>query len=287
MIIQFILKRSYKEKIKKVITSWVICWGFVCGGMAYSAEAVLKVGIVPQFEQRQLFRNWKPILTELEKLTNLKFELIGSSRIPVFEKEFNKGNYDMAYMNPYHALKAYDSQNYIPLVRDNRNLKGILVVNKNSGVKSIQQLANKTIAFPSANALGASLIIRSVLSEKYGIKFTPRYVQTHSSVYLHIAKNLVAAGGGVDRTFSRQPKMLKDELNIIYKSPEIVSHPIVIHPRVNNKTREIIRAALLKLFNTKKGKVLFENVPMKNMVTTRIEDYKSIKNFNIDEYIEE
>ena len=247
---------------------------------------VITVGVVPQFEQRQMFKNWKPILIELEKITGLKFELIGSSKIPAFEKQFNQGAYDLAYMNPYHVLKAYESQKYIPLVRDSRKLKGILVVNSDSAIKSIKQLANKTIAFPSPNALGASLLMRSILVEKYGLIFKSRYVQTHNSVYLHVAKNIVDAGGGVDRTFSRQSTVLQNKLRIIFETQEVISHPIVIHPRVSKAKRQLIKKGLIELFRKEKGKALFKNVPIYNLITTNINDYKKLLKLNLEKYFE-
>lgn len=258
-----------------------------CSGLVYSSENVLTVGVVPQFEQRKLFRNWKPILIELEKLTGLEFRLVGSPKIPVFEKQFNKGVYDIAYMNPYHILKAHASQRYIPLVRDSNRLKGILVVNKHSPVKSVNDLANKTIAFPSPNALGASLLMRSLLTEKFKIQFTSRYVQTHSSVYLHVAKNLVDAGGGVDKTLGKETEMLRENLRVLYRTPTVISHPIVVHPRVPAEKRQLIKTALFKLFASREGKALFKKVPINNLVATSMEDYQSLKAFKLDKYFEE
>lgn len=258
---------------------------FYCS-RTFAETDILKVGVVPQFEQRQMFRNWQPILSELENITGLKFELVGSPKIPVFEKQFSEGAYDISYMNPYHVLKAYKAQGYLPLVRDRKKLRGVLVVNKNSPIKSIEQLKNKVLAFPSPNALGASLLMRSILIEKFGITFQSKYVQTHSSVYLHVAKGLVDAGGGVDRTFNRQSKLLRKNIRIIYKTPEVVPHPIVIHPRISMRTREIIKNGLVTLFNTKRGKQLFKNIPIDNLVTTNIEDYKVLEQYNLGKYFE-
>jgi len=283
------LKTSDLVFIKKILT-------FLLGTLPYlsfaytanvqSDQEVLKVGVVPQFEQRHLFRSWQPILFELEKITALKFELVGSPKIPVFEKEFNKGAYDIAYMNPYHVLKAYKAQGYLPLVRDNKKLNGILVVNNGSSIRTVSQLMNKVIAFPAPNALGASLLMRSILTEKFGLMFTSKYVQTHSSVYLHVAKGVVDAGGGVDRTFYRQADVLKRNLRIIYETPEIVSHPIVIHPCISASKRHLIKNGLIALFKTTKGKRLFSNIPIDDLVTTTIDDYMSLEKYNLEKYFE-
>lgn len=82
---------------------------------AYPAESYT-FGVVPQYEQRQLFAIWKPLLDELEMRTGLSFSMVGVPTIPAFEKEFLKGSYDFVYMNPYHLLKANKSQGYAPLI---------------------------------------------------------------------------------------------------------------------------------------------------------------------------
>ena len=107
-------------------------------------------GIVPQFDAQRIYETWQPILNEIEKMTGLKFKLTGSLTIPAFETQFMVGEFDFAYMNPYHALKAAEAQRYIPQVRDvGRSLHGIIVVPKNSPITSVQELEGKTVAFPA------------------------------------------------------------------------------------------------------------------------------------------
>jgi len=96
-------------------------------------------GVVPQFEQRKLFRIWRPVLDEMERRTGLAFHLVGSQKIPKFENKYLEGTYDFAYMNPYHILKVNASQVYLSLVRDGeRTLSGILVVQKDSPIQDVK-----------------------------------------------------------------------------------------------------------------------------------------------------
>lgn len=274
-------------KNKNILITFALIFSLFNSFYASVNAEVLKVGVVPQFEQRKMFRHWRPILSELEKITGLKFDLVGSSKIPVFEQQFTNGEYDLAYMNPYHILTAYKTQGYLPLVRDKNKLNGVLVVEKNSPIKSVKQLRGKEIAFPSPNALGASLLMRSILIEKFAVKFKSRYVQTHSSVYLHVVKKLVSAGGGVERTLLHQSDAIKNRLRIIYKTPDIVPHPIAIHPRVSADKRKLIKDGLIKLFNTSKGKKLFKNVPINTLVPTNISDYQQLNKYKLEKYFEQ
>ena len=83
-----------------------------------SLAANYTVGVVPQFNARTLQSIWTPILQELERRTGHRFELRGSKNISAFEKQFMNGEFDFAYMNPYHFVKANKQQGYLPLVRD-------------------------------------------------------------------------------------------------------------------------------------------------------------------------
>ncbi|MEJ2455940.1 MAG: phosphate/phosphite/phosphonate ABC transporter substrate-binding protein [Candidatus Thiodiazotropha sp.] len=244
-----------------------------------------RFGVVPQFEQRKLFSIWRPILDELEHRTGLTFTLVGSQKIPVFEQEYINGAYDFAYMNPYHLLKAHDSQGYLPLIRDGSHmLKGILVVSKQSPIQSVQALSGKRVAFPSPNALGASLLMRAELAKRFGVKVIPEYVQTHSSVYLHVALGLTEAGGGVDTTLLAQKPEIWQKLRILYQTRPIFPHPICVHPRVPEAHQKKVLRALLEIAQTDKGAALLTKIPMHKPVTAILDDYTSMSSWGLEEY---
>ncbi len=254
--------------------------------LVWSAEkAIYRFGVVPQFEQRKLFRIWRPILNELEQRTGLSFKLVGSPKIPVFEQKFEQGDYDFAYMNPYHLLIAHDCQGYLPLVRDGgRTLKGILVVAKESSIKSVQELAGKRVAFPSPNALGASLLMRAELAKLHGVKVLPHYVKTHSSVYLHVALGQTLAGGGVAATMRSQKPEVRQRLRILYETRPMTPHPISAHPRVPEADREKVRRALLDMAQTEKGAALLAKIPMHKAVKAILEDYTPMSSWGLNEF---
>lgn len=242
-------------------------------------------GVVPQFEQRKLFHIWQPILLELEKYTNLKFHLKGSAKIPDFEKEFLAGNYDFAYMNPYHILSANNKQGYIPLIRDGgRALYGVLVVKKDSSINNIHDLDGKTIAFPAPNALGASLLMRADLKKLHHIDIIPKYVKTHSSVYLNVALGLTDAGGGVASTLDEQKDEIKDSLKVLYETRHMAAHPLSVHPRVAKDVQLKVKQAILKMADTEHGRALLEKIPMREAIPADISHYQEINNWGLKEF---
>jgi phosphonate transport system substrate-binding protein len=242
-------------------------------------------GVVPQFDAQKIYAIWHPILNELEKQTGYKFRLAGSPTIPAFEVQFTVGEFDFAYMNPYHALKAAKSQQYVPLVRDiGRTLYGIVVVQKDSPITRIEQLDQKVVAFPAPNSLGASLIPRADFENRFGISIIPRYVQSHSSVYLNVALGRVAAGGGVQKSLSQQDATVREKLKVIYQTRKFSPHPVVAHGRIAPQVREKVKQAFLKLADTEHGRLLLSKIPISKIGPASLADYQPLSDWGLDKY---
>lgn len=242
------------------------------------------LGVVPQFGQRKLIATWDPIEKELSRRTGLEIHLVATLTVPEFEWALEKGTFDFVYANPYHILRVSDSQGYIPLVRDREPLRGILLVRRDSPVKSVKELAGKTMAVPSPNALGASLLLRADLDHLYGVRLSMVNAKTHSSAYLTVLNGLTDAGGGVQKTLAEQPPDIREGLRILYTTRAMPSHPIAAHPRIKTDVRERVRKALLEMSDTPAGKALLDEIPMPAPVTASPEDYLAMREWGLDTY---
>lgn len=243
------------------------------------------MGVVPQFDARRIKHIWQPILDAVKRQSGVTLVLAGSATIQTFEKQFTEGEFDFAYMNPYHLVKAEQAQGYKPILRDvGRNLYGIIVVRKDSPITQVSELADKTIAFPAPNALGAALIPRTEFGETYNILITPKYVHSHDSVYLNVIMRQADAGGGVQKTFNKLPDNLRNELKIIYQTRKVAPHPIAVHPRVPDEIKEKIFNAFLSLGNTSEGRALLKEVPINQIGEATSEDYEPLKTLGLEKY---
>jgi len=256
--------------------------------LAESDKKSYTFGVVPQFDARRIHSIWQPILDELQQRTGLKFSLQGASSIPVFEQEFAKGDFDFAYMNPYHILVANQKQGYVPLVRDiARKLYGIVVVRKDSPVHKVEDLNNKQVAFPAPNALGASLLPRSAFINTFHIDIKPKYVRTHTSVYLNVVMGEVAAGGGVQKTLSQQRPEVRDALRVLYETPRVSPHPVSVHSRVDKKIRLQVKQAFLDMGLAEEGKTLLAKIPMKKIGSAEMDDYTPLAKLDLESIYQE
>ncbi len=228
---------------------------------------------------------WRPILEAAGKKAGVSLTLQGAPSIPKFEKAFIDGAYDFAYMNPYHLLVANKVQGYLPLLRDvRRTLFGIIVVRKDSPITNIRDLNGKTLAFPAPNALGASMMPRAEFQRTFGITIIPRYVKSHTSVYLNVFLKQVDAGGGVQQTFDQQKPEIREALRILYRTRKVPPHPIVAHPRVPENVQLAVQKAFLELGSSPEGASLLAKVPISRIGETRLEEYQPLNSLHLENF---
>lgn len=249
-----------------------------------AAGATYTLGVVPQFEPRKIYAIWKPIADELSRRSGLEMQLVVPINITEFEVALEKGTFDFVYANPYHILRVSDSQGYIPLIRDREPLRGILVVRRDSPVKSVKELAGKTLAVPSPNSVGASLLLRADLEHLYGVHLSMLNARTHSSVYLNVLNGLADAGGGVQKSLAEQSPEVREGLRILYTTRAMPSHPIAAHPRTKPDVRELVRKAVLEMSASPAGKALLDEIPIPSPVNASLEDYLVMRPWGLEAY---
>ncbi len=277
------------------MTNWRVarCWRLGCalllwGASVASAQSPLKYSfaVVPQFNPIQLHREWAPVLARLSRDTGMTLELKVSQNIPLFEAEFLKGAPDFAYMNPYHAVMAKQTQGYQPLLRNRQGLTGVLLVQKSSPYKEVSDLKNQVLGFPAPNAFGASLYMRALLSEKIKIPYGASYLGTHTNVFRHVLRGEVAAGGSIAAALNDELPEIHSQLRVIFTTPEVASHPLVAHPRVPKSAHQAMTQAFLALAEDPAGQVILKSIRIPDPVPAQYaRDYGPLEKLNIQKYI--
>ena len=273
------------------LSRWVAtaCWLLASPwALAQAGNAQpLRLGVVPQFPTLELQRQWGPIASALTEACGQPVILQVSLSIPQFETQFLAGEFDLAYLNPYHAVMANRAQGYLPLVREGqRELKGILVVRADSTVRSVSDLAGQRIAYPAPNAFGASLYLRALLEREHRVKTQADYVRTHSNAYRHVIAGQAAAAGGVKATLASEPPALASQLRVLYETPPAAPHPIVAHPRVSPAAQACITRILTHPEALSGMQTLLDAVQMSHpVVATYARDYQPLERLALEQYV--
>ncbi len=199
---------------------------------AASVQQPFLFGVVPQQAASKLAKDWVPLLQQLSKQSGVELLFATAPSIPVFEKRLANGSYDFAYMNPYHFTVFSRAPGYraIAKARD-KQIRGIIVVRKDSPAQTLVDLSGQQIAFPAPLAFAATLLTSAHLN-KYADDFSRHFVSSHDSVYRNVAAGRFAAGGGIIRTFNAIDSAVSEQLRVLWTSPPYTPHAIAVHPRV-------------------------------------------------------
>lgn len=272
--------------------SWFMASVWWCCGVAHAAclgDTTAKVytfDVVPQFTAAKIHTAWAPLLQRVGKEAGLCFELKIAPSIPEFEQSFLRGQAQFAYVNPYHAVLAYQKQKYAPLLADaHEPLTGILVVRKDSTVQNIDALAGKPLAFPAPNAFAASLLIRAELAKKK-IDIQPVFVKTHSNVYRSVIAQDMVAGGGVNHTLESEAPEVQTQLRVLYETQAYTSHPIVTHPVIAEDVRQRFLKAMQALKQDAQGQKMLDQVNLTQpQAVTYAKHYKVLETLRLEKFL--
>ena len=261
-------------------TAHAACLGEQNTTKTYSFE------VVPQLTAAKIYSAWSPVLQRIGQDTGLCFELRVAATIPEFEQRFLKGEPLFVFMNPYHAVLAYQKQKYQPLLADSEDLlTGILVVRADSPIKSIDELKGKQVSFPAPNAFAASLLIRAELAKKK-IDIQPVFVKTHSNVYRSVIGKDAIAGGGVNNTLNNEAPEVQQQLRVLYETPAYTPHPIATHPSVPAAVRERFLKAMVKLTQDEEGRKLLDGINLnKPQAVSYVKHYKPLESLQLEKFL--
>ena len=240
----------------------------------------LTLGVVPQQSASKLAAQWGPLLKLASERSGVDLVFKTASDIPMFEERCQAGEYDIAYMNPYHYTVFHEHGYEALAKRANSQLKGILVKKRGSSLQALDDLADAEIAFPAPLAFAATLLTTAGLSAN-GVAFTPRYVDSHDSVYRAVALGRYPAGGGIRRTFEAVEPDIREQLEILWETPGYTPHAFAVHQRIPQELRDQVLEALTSLSEDDEGRAMLEPLKILAIEAATDSDWDDVRALDI------
>ena len=236
---------------------------------------------VPQQSAKKLAKKWTPILAYINQQTGDTYVFKTAKNIPTFEQRIQDKNYDVAYMNPYHFVVFNQTAGYQALAKQkNKQIKGIIVVRKDSTLTSLDELTGLKLAFPAPAAFAASILPRGELQQR-NIPFSPKYVSSHDSVYLNVAKGFFPAGGGVMRTFNNTDPKVREQLKVMWTTSGYTPHAFATKDSFPQPAADRLIKAMISMNTSEQGKALLSSVNFKGIEPASNNDWKDVKSLDL------
>lgn len=265
--------------INKII-SMLFLFAMMAGARAETPT--LTFGVVPQQSASRLAEEWGPLLAEIGRRAGVQLVFRTAPGIPVFEERMAQGDYDLAYMNPYHYVVFHSSNGYQAFAKEqDRKIRGILVVKKDSPYRTVADLKGKTVVFPAPAAFAASILPQAEFGRLH-IPINAKFVTSHDSVYRAVASGLQEAGGGIQRTLEASPPEIRDALRVLIQTPAYTPHAFAAHPRVSQEVLAKVQAAMISLSADEVGLNLLVPLAFKGFSVARDKEWDDIRALDIN-----
>ncbi len=249
---------------------------------AQAAESkVISFGVGPQQSSNELAKRWTPFLEYLSEKSGYTIQFQTTKDIPTYQKAMKAGQFDIAYINPYHYTLFRKAANYDAFAQEkDATLTGVVVVRKDSPYKSMAELNGKDFACPAPTALTATVMPMQKFKQ-LKVNVTPNYVTSHDSVYRAVAKGLYPAGGGELRTLNNMDPEIRDQLRILWSAPSLPPFMFASHPRLSKDAVKRIQTAMLQMDKDPAAAPLLKALNFKGIVTAKDSDYNAMRKLNI------
>lgn len=252
---------------------------------AQEKSETLTFGIVPQQSAAVLVKLWAPILQYVGDRADCKLVFKTAKDIPAFEERLLAGEYDMAYMNPYHYTVAHERQGYAAFAnQSNKKIRGIIVVKADSPIQELAELDGTEMCFPSPAAFAASIVPQAYLG-KQNVQIRPKYVSSHDSVYRNVALGRYAAGGGIERTLANVDEDVRKALRVLYKTEGYTPHAIAAHPRIDSARVAAVGAALFAMASDSLGTSLLQGLKFDGVQPAHNADWDDVRALEIEKVL--
>lgn len=223
----------------------------------WAIASELKFGVLPRLTEKEMKEGFTPLAEYLSKELGVKVTLVIPKDFDTWRKEAEARQYDIVYTNPYLYVllkKAVPETEVIAIASEPEigdDIKGTIIVKKDSPIKSITDLKGKTIAATDPGSAGAYLVQMMMLN-KAGIK------KEDVKVIFEKKRDPVAEAilaGKAEAGFVRDDDVEKlkagpEKFRKIAVSGPIPNWPIAISKKIDPAMAKKIKDAILKL---KKG----------------------------------
>lgn len=113
-----------------------------------AAGEAIEIGVIPTLSTRTILSTYQPLREYLEAKLKQPVVLVTAPDFRTFIARTQRGDYRFVVTASHFARLAQTEAGYVPMVRVKRELRGILVVRANSGVKTIGDLRGMIVTTP-------------------------------------------------------------------------------------------------------------------------------------------
>jgi phosphonate transport system substrate-binding protein len=239
----------------------------------------VRIGLLPSIATLSLLRLYDPLRHHLQEALGRPVELYTAANFETHLEYIQTEQFDVLLTAPHFGVLAYD-QGYVPLYRYNQELTPVIIVPKESTLRSAGQLRGRRVL--TADRLAAlSVVAETWLSVDFGMQAGVDYqlveVPSHSTAIQAVAIGDADAAVSSPSVLQQVSADLRDRVVFFHSRLRMPHQMYLAHPRLGTETVQVIREALSRVGDTERGKAFFKAGGFKGLVPIHISDIEQAR----------
>jgi phosphonate transport system substrate-binding protein len=240
------------------------------GGQPAARMTEYVFAVHPLHNPERLFAVYGPIVEHLNvNIPGIRFRLEASRDYAEFEKKLYARKFQFALPNPYQTVKALDrGYRVFGKMGDDENFRGIILVRRDSGIRSVADLKGKSVSYPAPTALAATMMPQYYL-HTHGLDVNRDiknvYVGSQESSIMNVYLGNVAAAATWPvpwQIFVKEQPAKARELEIKWQTETLPNNSLMARDDVPQQLVEKVAGLLFSLPATPAGRRMLERIPL-------------------------
>lgn len=248
---------------------------------AHAAGESLQMGVFPYLPPAKLQELFDPIAADFERLLGRKVTLSSRNEYDTFTEALKRQEFDIALIHPFDYPEAHDRHAYLPIARRKEELRGLILVNADSTLKTLQELKGKTIANPPREAavsyLTSVALLDAGIDPNKGVRRD--YGKSHFSCMQKLLIGEADACGTAHQALLHfeKEKQMTSKFRVLHETIPVSHSVFVVNKRIAKKDRDALQALILNWPNTEAGRKIIDRGQFIPFVAATDKDYVSVR----------
>ena len=250
---------------------------------AEESDNSLHMGIFPRRGATITAKMFTPLSEGLSQALGRKVILETTHDFATFWQNVNQQRYDIVHYNQYHYVRSHKDLGYQVIAHNvefgHSKIAGAILVRKDAGIHSLQDLKGKKIAFGGGRKAMQAYIATTYLLREAGLnkgdyfeQFALNPPKACIATYYHQA---AAAGAG---DYVLELPLVKKEIDVeemqyLAVGEKLPHLPWAVSASVSPEMRNKIQEYMINLGNSEQGKAILKSAGLTNLLSAKDSDF--------------
>lgn len=252
-----------------------------------SQQHVYIFGVHPLHNPKRLFEVYQPMVDYINAhLIGGKLRLEASRDYASYDKKLAERHFAFALPNPYQTINAADhGYKIFGKMGDDQNFRGIILVRKDSNIKSVDDLRGKTVSYPAPTALAATMLPQWYLYA-HGININKDIINSYvgsqesSIMNVYLGKSAAAATWPPPwEAFIKQRPEIAQEVMIQWETTSLPNNGLVARRDVPDAIVKQVVQIITTLHTHEEGRKILREMHLSRYEKADETTYQSVRAF--------